>query len=165
MLQDEIMKLGDYFRGIEYYNDALIVKVNFPPRWQVYPSKDGNIKPAKSESNAGEYYYYGNMNKVSLDDIFGVIKETIEANKDAELKIQLLNDKANELKELFKTTPYEKLLGLKFIIEEPKVEKPKRKYNKKKKVEEVTTETVEAETNEPTSILDGVDTTNAKKVD
>ena len=165
MLQDEIMKLGDYFRGIEYYNDALIVKVNFPPRWQVYPSKDGNIKPAKSESNTGEYYYYGNMNKVSLDDIFGVIKETIEANKDAELKIQLLNDKANELKELFKTNPYEKLLGLKFVIEEPKTEKPKRKYNKKKKVEEITTETVEAETNEPTSILDGVDTTNAKKVD
>ena len=165
MLQDEIMKLGDYFRGIEYYNDALIVKVNFPPRWQVYPSKDGNIKPAKSESNAGEYYYYGNMNKVSLDDIFGVIKETIEANKDAELKIQLLNDKANELKDLFKTTPYEKLLGLKFVIEEPKVEKPKRKYNKKKKQEEVTTEVVEAETNEPTSILDGVDTTNTKKVD
>ena len=165
MLQDEIMKLGYYFRGIEYYNDALIVKVNFPPRWQVYPSKDGNIKPAKSESNAGEYYYYGNMNKVSLDDIFGVIKETIEANKDAELKIQLLNDKANELKELFKTTPYKKLLGLKFVIEEPKVEKPKRKYNKKKKVEEITTETVEAETNEPTSILDGLDTTNAKKVD
>ena len=165
MLQDEIMKLGDYFRGIEYYNDALIVKVNFPPRWQVYPSKDGNIKPAKSEKSQGEYYYYGDMNKVSLDDIFGVIKETIEANKDAELKIQLLNDKANELKELFKTTPYEKLLGLKFVIEEPKAEKPKRKYNKKKKVEEITTETVEAETNEPTSILDGVDTTNAKKVD
>ena len=92
------------------------------------------------------------MNKVSLDDIFGVIKETIEANKDAELKIQLLNDKANELKELFKTTPYEKLLGLKFVIEEPKAEKPKRKYNKKKKVEEITTETVEAETNEPVSI-------------
>jgi hypothetical protein len=84
MLQDEIMKLGDYFRGIEYYNDALIVKVNFPPRWQVYPSKDGNIKPAKSESNAGEYYYYGNMNKVSLDDIFGVIKETIEDVKPTE---------------------------------------------------------------------------------
>lgn len=136
MLQDEIMKLGDYFRGIEYFNEALIVKVNFPQRWQVYSSKDGNIKPAKSEKAAGEYYYYGNMNIVTLDDIFGLIKETIEANKDAELKIQLLNEKANELKELFKTTPYEKLLGLKFIIEEVKEKKPKRKYTKKKKEEE-----------------------------
>lgn len=136
MLQDEIMKLGDYFRGIEYYNDALIVKVNFPPRWQVYPSSDGNIKPAKSERAQGEYYYYGDMNKVSLDDIFGVIKETIEANQDAELKIQLLNEKMNELKEIFKKTSYEELLNLKFIIEEKKPEKPKRKYTKRKKKEE-----------------------------
>ena len=147
MLQDEIMKLGDYFRGIEYYNEALIVKVNFPQRWQVYPSKDGNIKPAKSEKAVGEYYYYGNMNIVTLDDIFGVIKETIEANKDAELKIQLLNEKANELKELFKTNPYDKLLGLKFVLEEVKAEKPKRKYTKKKKkVEEENNDVVVAET-------------------
>ena len=136
MLQDEIMKLGDYFRGIEYYNDALIVKVNFPPRWQVYPSSDGNIKPAKSERAQGEYYYYGDMNKVSLDDIFGVIKETIEANQDAELKIQFFNEKMNELKEIFKKTSYEELLNLKFIIEEKKPEKPKRKYTKRKKKEE-----------------------------
>ena len=26
MLQEEIMKLGEYFRGIEYFNDDLIVK-------------------------------------------------------------------------------------------------------------------------------------------
>ena len=148
MLQDEIMKLGDYFRGIEYFNDALIVKVNFPPRWQVYPSKDGNIKPAKSESNAGEYYYYGNMNKVSLDDIFGIIKETIDSNKDAELKIQLLNSKMAELEDVFRKNPYEKLLNLKFIIEEVKQEKPKRKYTKKKKNEEIITEPVVEEKTE-----------------
>ena len=109
MLQDEIMKLGDYFRGIEYFNDALIVKVNFPPRWQVYPSIDGNIKPAKSDNTTGEYYYYGDMNKVSLDDIFALINETIEANKDAESKIHLLNEKVIELKELFKRETFEKL--------------------------------------------------------
>ena len=136
MLQDEIMKLGDYFRGIEYFNDALIVKVNFPPRWQVYPSIDGNIKPAKSDNTTGEYYYYGDMNKVSLDDIFALINETIEANKDAESKIHLLNEKVIELKELFKRETFEKLSNLKFVIEEPKPEKPKRKYTRKKKVEE-----------------------------
>ena len=148
MLQDEIMKLGDYFRGIEYFNDALIVKVNFPPRWQVYPSADGNIKPAKSEKTQGEYYYYGDMNKVSLDDIFGIIKETIDANKDAELKIQLLNSKMAELEDIFRKNPYEKLLNLKFTIEEVKQDKPKRKYTKKKKKEEITTEPVVEESNE-----------------
>lgn len=137
MLQDEIKKLGDYFRGIEYFNDALIVKVNFPQRWQVYSSIDGNIKPAKSEKATGEYFYYGDMNKVSLDDIFGLIEETIDANKDAELKIQFLNEKVAELKELFKREPYERLSRLKFVIEEEiKKEKPKRKYTRKKKIEE-----------------------------
>ena len=137
MLQDEILKLGDYFRGIEYYNDAIIVKVNFPPRWQVFPSNDNLIKPAKSETSNGEYFYYGNMNNVSLDDIFTLIKDTIEANKDAELKIKLLAEKYNELKELFKTNTYESLLRLKLVIEEEKKEeKPKRKYTKKKKKEE-----------------------------
>ena len=139
MLQDEIKKLGDYFRGIEYFNDALIVKVNFPPRWQVYPSIDGSIKPAKSEKAIGEYFYYGDMNKVSLDDIFGLIEETIDANKDAELKIQFLNEKVAELKELFKREPYERLSKLKFVIEEEvKEEKPKRKYTRKKKTEDKT---------------------------
>jgi len=139
MLQDEIKKLGDYFRGIEYFNDALIVKVNFPPRWQVYPSIDGSIKPAKSEKAIGEYFYYGDMNKVSLDDIFGLIEETIDANKDAELKIQFLNEKVAELKELFKREPYERLSRLKFVIEEAaKEEKPKRKYTRKKKTEDKT---------------------------
>jgi len=147
MLQDEILKLGDYFRGIEYFNDALIVKVNFPPRWQVYPSEDGNIKPAKSEKSTGEYFYYGDMNKVSLDDIFSIIKETIDANKDAELKIQLLNDKVNELKELFKRETFDKLLRLKFVIEEDKEKKPKRKYTKKKKTEDNNNEVVAETTN------------------
>ena len=135
MLQDEIIKLGDYFRGIEYFKNAIIVKVIFPLRWQVFPTPDGLIKPAKSETTQGEYFYYGDMNSVSLDDIFALINETIEANKDAELKIQLLNTKINELKELFKTTPYESLTNLKFVMEVEKKEKPKRKYTKKKKTE------------------------------
>lgn len=149
MLQDEIMKLGEYFRGIEYFNDALIVKVVFPTRWQVYPSIDGNIKPAKSDKETGEYYYYGDMNKVSLDDIFGLIEETVDANKDAELKIQFLNDKINELKELFKREPYERLSRLKFIIEdEPKEKKAKRKYTRKK-VKEIKEEPKEEIISEP----------------
>lgn len=134
MLQDEILSISEYFRGIEYFNEALIVKVIFPQRWQVYPSKEGNIKPAQGGDTQGEYYYYGNMNAVSLDDIFSLIKETITANKDAELKIHLLNSKIDELKELFKAKSYEELLTLRFAFDEKKKEaKPKRKYTRKKK--------------------------------
>ena len=136
MLQDEIIKIGEYFRGIEYFNDALMVKVQFPFNWVVYPSENNLIKPAKSETLNGEYYYYGDMNSVTLDEIFNLIKETIDANKNAELKVQLLNNKIAELKELFSKTPYEKLVMLKYIFDEPVInKKPKRKYNRKKKEE------------------------------
>jgi len=138
MLQDEILKIGEYFRGIEYFNKAIIVKVTFPPKWQVFPSKDGLIKPAKNED--GLYYYYGNNEEVTIDDIFNVIKETIDVNKDTESKIQFLVEKRRELDEIFKTTPFEKLTRLRFVFDDE--EKPKRKYTKRKKVTEEKTDDI-----------------------
>lgn len=150
MLQEEILKIGEYFRGIEYFNDALIVKVSFPPQWKVFSAMGGSIKPANGDST-GDYFYYGDSNKVTLDDIFNVIEETITVNKDAELKVRFLIDKRKELDELFKVTPFEKLKCLKFVFEEEKKEKPKRKYTKKKKEqkqeEENNVETIETENN------------------
>ena len=58
MLQDEIIKLGEYFRGIEYYNDAIIVKVNFPIRWLVYPSANGFIKPDEFMYNEDKQFIF-----------------------------------------------------------------------------------------------------------
>lgn len=139
MLQDEILKISEYFRGIEYYNDALIVKIVYPRKWHAYGSKDELIKIAvqNKDTSDSELYYYGDMNKVSLDDIFGLINETIAANKDAEMKVHLLNTKITEMQELFKITPYEKLATLKFTFDEQtEVKKTKRKYTKRKKKEE-----------------------------
>jgi hypothetical protein len=67
--------------------------------------------------------------------MFDLVEQTIKANQDIVLKLKLLKDKVEELKELFQNTPYDDLLNLQFVIEKPT--KPKRKYVKKKvKVEE-----------------------------
>ena len=67
--------------------------------------------------------------------MFDLVEQTIKANQDIVLKLKLLKDKVEELKELFQNTPYDDLLNLRFVIEKPT--KPKRKYVKKKvKVEE-----------------------------
>lgn len=128
MLQDEIVNIEEYFRGIEYFNKAVIVRVVFPDKWQVFPSKDGKIKPAKADN--GEYYYYGSSEEVTLDDVFELIKATITSNKHAEEKIAFLLEKRKELDELFRTTQFEKLKTLKFVFDE---KKPRRKYSRKKK--------------------------------
>ena len=136
-VEDYISKIGEYFEGIERYNDALIVRVKLPERWGVYPSSDERIKVAPSEEVPNEYYYYGSSNDVNLEDIFQLIIETIQMNKDVLLKIELLKEKVQELKELFDTKPLEELKMLKFVTEQPKKTKVKRKYTKKKKEAEI----------------------------
>ena len=135
-MEDYISKIGEYFEGIERYNDALIVRVKLPERWGTYPSSDERIKVAKSEEVPNEYYYYGSSNDVNLEDIFQLILETIQMNKDVLLKIELLKEKVQELKELFDTKPLDELKTLKFVKENPKKTKSKRKYTRKKKVAE-----------------------------
>ncbi len=134
MLQDEILKLGEYFQSIEYYGKALIVKVAFPSKWSVFPSEDGEIKPAKGDVE-GVYFYYGDSEKgVKLEGIFDLINKTIEMNKSVAMKIELLKTKIEELKELFADTPLEELKNLKFVIEKPK---KKRTYKRNKKEEKI----------------------------
>ena len=124
-----------YFRGIEMYNEAIMVKVAYPNKWKAYPSDDGRIKVTPSETDPNTTYYYADSNDSTYEEIFDFIEQTIKANQDIILKLKLLRDKVEELKELFQNTSYDDLLNLQFVIEKPT--KPKRKYAKKKaKVEE-----------------------------
>jgi hypothetical protein len=132
-----------YFRGIEMYNEAIMVKVVYPNNWKAYPSDDGRINVTPSDDKTMTYYY-ADSNDTTYEEIFDVIEETIKANQDTILKLKLLRDKVEELKELFSNASYDDLLNLQFVIGKPK--KEKRKYTRKKK--EVVEETNEDKTNE-----------------
>ena len=132
-LQERMDGMKPYFRAIEVYNDALMVRVTFPSSWKIYPSSDGRVKVTPSETNANEAIYYADCNEASYEDIFDLVEETIKANQDIVSKLKLLRDKVEELKELFSTHSYEELKTLTFVLEEGKKARPKRKYTKKKK--------------------------------
>jgi len=131
-LQDRMNDMKPYFRGIEMYNEALMVKVVLPNNWKAYPSKDNRIKVTPSDDGMMTYYY-ADSNDTTYEEMFDLIEETIKANNDIVLKLKLLKEKVEELKELFSRLPYEELQTLKFVTEGVKKEKPKRKYTKKKK--------------------------------
>ena len=132
-LQERMNDMRPYFRGIEMYNEALMVKVVMPAKWKCYPSADGRIKVTPSESDPNMSFYYADSNNTSYEDIFDLIEQTIKENQDIVLKIKLLREKVEELKELFSKHSYEELQTIKFELTEEKKEKPKRKYTKKKK--------------------------------
>jgi len=99
-LQDRIDQLSAYFVSMERYNDAIIVKMSFPPRWTVGPSEDGRIKVTVGDEN-GYYYFYADSNDATYDDIFSLIEETVSVNETALKKLELLKAKVEELKMIF----------------------------------------------------------------
>ena len=129
-LQERMNDMMPYFRGIEMYNEALMVKVVFPKNWKAYPSDDGRIKTTASDDGTMTYYY-ADSKDTTYDEIFDLVEQTIKANQDIILKLKLLKEKVEELKELFQSTPYDDLLNLQFVLEKPT--KAKRKYSKKAK--------------------------------
>ena len=138
-LQERMNDMKPYFRGIEMYNEAIMVKVAYPNKWKAYPSEDGRIKITPSDSDPNLTYYYADSKDTTYEEMFDLVEQTIKANQDIVLKLKLLRDKVEELKELFQNTPYDDLLNLQFVINK----KSKRKYVKKKKVEKL--EAVEEE--------------------
>ena len=138
-LQERMNDMKPYFRGIEMYNEAIMVKVAYPNKWKAYPSEDGRIKITPSDSDPNLTYYYADSKDTTYEEMFDLVEQTIKANQDIVLKLKLLRDKVEELKELFQNTPYDDLLNLQFVVGK----KPKRKYVKKNKVEKL--EVVEEE--------------------
>ena len=116
------------------YNEALIVKMQYTTKWKEYGSLDDKIRTARSEEEPNLVYYYADSNISSYDDIFNLIEETIRVNQEMKLKLELLKDKFEELKEIFSDKPYEVLKTLEFSFKEPLKTKGKRKYTKRKKV-------------------------------
>lgn len=146
-LQERMNDISPYFRGIEVYNTALIVKVVFPSNWKCFQSEDERIKVTVGEEDPTMVYYYADSSDTTYEDLFDLIEETIKVNQDTILKLKLLKEKVEELRELFSNHTYDELQGITFSLETEK--KPKRKYTKKKK--EDNTEKVEpVENNEKT---------------
>ena len=146
-LQDRMNDMKPYFRGIEMYNEALMVKVVMPANWKCYPSADGRIKVTPSDTDPNMTFYYADSSNTSYEDMFDLIEETIKANKDILLKLKLLREKVEELKETFSMHTYEELQTLKFVLEGTEKSKAKRKYTKKKKDDEKQQEVPQIEEN------------------
>ena len=160
MLQDRIMKNAQYFKGIEMLGDYPILKVHFPSKWGVYPSKDGEIKVARSNESSDEWYYYTVNKNITLEDMFDLLEDTVHMNLSAIAKIELLKIKIEELKKIFSEEPLERLERMYFTIQDEPQKKAKRKYKKKEKTS-VVEENTEPQENEETSELTEIKEENA----
>lgn len=115
-IQKTLDSLQPYVIGIRYLEGFPVVDALFTEGWSV-PNSD-TVSKAKGDNEYNYYMFFSDKPGVGLDEILSFVELTIKANLEREKKHELLKEKVNELKEVFKRNSLTKLLRLKFTFNE-----------------------------------------------
>lgn len=111
-LQKALDALQPYVIGIRYLEGYPVIDVIFKDGWTLPESEA--IKKVKGDDGLNYYMLFSEKEGIGLDELLEYVDLVIKANVEREKKHELLKEKVNELKELFKKTPLAKLKRLKF---------------------------------------------------
>lgn len=119
-LSDYLKDYNQYFKGITIEGNNTFVTVLFEDDWQVISSSNKNIKCTASKKANGEWFFYGETDKVSIDDIMETIKENIRFNKELYNRNLIFEKKKKELAKIISEAPIKKLETLDFCFRKKK---------------------------------------------
>ena len=111
-IQKTLDSLQPYVIGIRYLEGTPLVDAVFKEGWTV--PDDNKVKKVRGNEEMNYYMLLSEVAGVGLDDLLDYGKKTIDLNIEREKKHDLLKEKVNELKEIFKKTSLDKLKRLKF---------------------------------------------------
>lgn len=129
MHEGKIIELAPYSLEFKIVGQMVLVSLVYPDNWQIVPPANENVKCREIK---GRFYYKSQIDQTLIDEIFQSIDDTIGYNQDMAAKLEVLNEKVNEMYEIFKHEDLETLKGLKFVY-------GKKKSKKNKKENEVVT--------------------------
>ncbi len=115
-LQETLDSLQPYVIGIRYLEGTPLVDVVFKEGWAV--QEDPKIKMMKGNEEMNYYMLFSEVKGIGLDELLGFVDKTIKLNIEREKKHDLLREKVQELKEVFKRNTLDKLKRLKFAFNE-----------------------------------------------
>jgi hypothetical protein len=121
-IQKTLDSLQPYVIGIRYLEGTPLVDAVFKEGWTV--PEDPKVKKVKGNDEMNYFMLFSEVDGVGLDELLAYVKKTIDINVEREKKHDLLREKVNELKEVFKKNSLDKLKRLKFsFLEEDLVPK------------------------------------------
>ena len=113
-LQETLDALQPYVIGIRYLDGSPVVDAVFKEGWTAPESEI--IKKVKGNEELNYYMIFSEKDGIGLDELLDYVDTTIKSNIEREKKHELLKEKVNELKEIFKKTSLVKLRNLKFTF-------------------------------------------------
>jgi hypothetical protein len=113
-IQKTLDSLQPYVIGIRYVEGSPLVDAVFKEGWTV--PEDPKIKRMKGNDEMNYYMVYSDVDGIGLDELLAFVERTIKLNVEREKKHELLRSMVNNLKEVFKKHPLNKLKTLKFTF-------------------------------------------------
>ena len=111
-IQKTLDALQPFLIGIRYLEGTPLVDVVFKDGWTI--PEDPNVKKLKGNDELNYYMVFSEVNGIGLDELLMYVEKAIKLNQEREKKHDLLREKVNELKEVFKKNSLSKLSRLKF---------------------------------------------------
>lgn len=115
-MQDRINKLNPYFKEMQVNaaNGIIYITIQFPKGWgcSELTEHDFNVKTAQ-DKDTGLFYFFTEIN-CGFDKIFDAIEYNIKFNEEAQIKVDLLRDKIDELTLIFEKEDIDTLKTLEF---------------------------------------------------
>ena len=115
-LQKTLKDLQPHLMGIRYLQGIPILEVALKDGW--FMPQVNRIQKAEVEGGQNHYLIYGDDENVEIDFLIEYLMSTIKINVEREIKLELLKQKINSLKDLFKENSLAKLRTLKFSFGE-----------------------------------------------
>ena len=147
-LQEKLIELSEYGVSFNVASGNFVIKIKYNSNWTIIQPDGNEIAFYRDENDDSVYYYVASVT-TSIDKIFFAIDETIEYNRELELKVELFKEKMSELQEIFAQEPLDVLRTLEFKLKKKKKEKTKKEKVVKEKEDDINN-IEEVSENEPT---------------
>ena len=140
-LQEKLIELSEYNVSFNVANGNFVIRIKYNDKWTIIKPDNNDIAFYRDENDDSVYYYVAPIT-ISIDKLFLAIDETIEYNRELELKVELFKNKMAELQEIFAQESLDVLNTLEFKIRKKK-DKTKKEKNMKEKDDVVDDKTQE----------------------
>lgn len=121
-LYSDIQEIFDYLVSVRKLKTYLSFDIELPHTWKIpkrFASEDKVVEIQSKTENKRSFSFVSEFDEQNVDKTVENIKRIISYNKEIELKERLLQQKIQELKQIFEKTDLDNLQTLKFeIIEE-----------------------------------------------
>ncbi len=121
-LYSDIEEIFEYLISVRKLKTYLSFDIELPNTWKIpkrFASEDKVVEIQSKTQNRRSFSFVSEFDEGNVDKTVENIKRIISYNKEIELKERLLQQKIQELKQIFEKTDLDNLQSLKFeIIEE-----------------------------------------------